>query len=237
MPSTSTIEEKSVQFSELKAGLQLRAGHSVLIIVGDGKGNPRYRKLAQHWDEDGSGGDAEPSDPPGTQGGVPDGKFEIHMQLHAASGAPLAHERVRICDPDTGEQVGKAAVTDDDGVLKARVPDEKDYLIHIDAKEADDHPDAFGDMTHPVAAHLPDPDSHGLLHVAFVDGSGAPLKGETVKVEGGHELVTDDGGSIQMHVEHGVITVEIRGVSFTAHSVMTGDLEGDDAPYRFMVES
>ena len=102
MPSSSKIEEKSVQFSELKAGLQLRAGHSVLIIVGDGKGNPRYRKLAQHWDEDGSGGDAEPSDPPGTQGGVPDGKFEIHMQLHAANLAIAAgadiHEIAQVRD-------------------------------------------------------------------------------------------------------------------------------------------
>ena len=36
-------------------------------------------------------------------------------------------------------------------------------------------------------------------------------------------------------VEHGVFTLELRGSSFVAHSVLSGDLEGEDAPYRFEV--
>ena len=53
--------------------------------------------------------------------------FAIEVQLTAAGGAPLAGERVRIIDPDTNEQVGKPVMTDKHGVLRARVPEQKEY--------------------------------------------------------------------------------------------------------------
>jgi hypothetical protein len=167
------------------------------------------------------------------------GAYVIEVQLHASGGTPLANERVRIHDPDTGEQVGEPRVTDDKGVLKAQVPAKKKYEIHIDADVVEAQADAFADVEHPLPAHLPDPEGHGVLHVAFVDAQGAPLADEPVKATGGDgaalELRTDERGRIEIAVEHGVFTLEARGASFVGHSVLSGDVEGDDAPYEFVV--
>ena len=231
--SVGEVEERSVELVEAKAGVQLVAGRPVVLIVNGVKGRRRPGQSADARDEAGL--------TPGTVGGVKDGAYAIEMQLHAAGGTPLAHERVRIHDPDTGEPVGDPAVTDENGVLKARVPAEKEYQVHIDADPPEEHPDAFGDHEHPLAGQLPHPDEHAVLYVAFVDVNDAPLKGEaaTVKDEHGNsqDLSTNDRGNIELVVEHGVYTVEMRGSTFVAHSVLSGDLEGEGAPYRFVVSS
>jgi hypothetical protein len=227
-----------------------------VIIISGVKGNPRYRQLAGQWEEDGSAGaggsdaggsgagaatagSAAPALEPGSTGGIEDGAFVIELQMQAAGGTPLAHERVRIHDPDTGQQIGSAAVTDENGVLRARVPAEKEYHLHLDADAAEEHADAFDDHDHPLAARLPHPDEHAVLHVAFSDAKGAPRKGETVKIADEHgqsrELQTDEGGRFELVVDHGPFTLEVRGARFQAHSVMSGDLAGEAAPYHFVV--
>jgi len=244
------VEENSVTLADLKSGVQLRAGHEVLLIVSDGHGSTLL-KSAGGWDEDEAAAesaaetgesDAEEAGPaPGTVGGVEGGAYVIEVQLHAAGGTPLAHERVRIHDPDTGEEVGEPGVTDENGVLKARVPADKEYAIHIDADAPEEYPDAFSDHEHPLAAHLPYPDEHAVLHVALLDAQGDPLKSETVQVkdEAGtaQELKTDDRGTIELQVEHGLFTLQVRGKELVAHSVLSGELSGEDAPYRFVVPS
>ncbi|HYV67849.1 MAG TPA: hypothetical protein VE964_16535, partial [Myxococcales bacterium] len=75
------IQRKSVDLAQLRAGVQLRTGQRYLLVVKNVKG----------------------------RNGAGDG-FVLEVQLHAAGGTPLANERVRIHDPDTGEPVGAAAV-------------------------------------------------------------------------------------------------------------------------------
>jgi hypothetical protein len=161
------------------------------------------------------------------------------MQLHAAGGTPLVAERVRIHDPDTGKPVGDDGVTDEEGVLRARVPEEKEYEIHVVDVGGEEHPDAFDDHAHPLPAHLPHPDEHPVLHVVFLDAAGAPLKGEAVKVKDEHgkaqEVKTDEGGVIDLVVEAGPFMLELRSKSFQAHTVFSGDLVEEGAPYKFVV--
>ena len=206
------VLRKTVELSQLKAGIPLRTGRSYVLVVNGIKGGNR------------SGGG---------------GAFVLEVQLHAAGGTPLANERVRIHDPETGEPVGEPAVTDENGVLRARVPAGKEYHVHLDPDAAEEHPDAFEDHEHPLAAQLPHPDEHAVLHVAFDDAEGAPRKGEVVKITDQHgqsqELQTDERGRFELVVDHGPFTLEVQGATFQAHSVMSGDLAGEEAPYHFVV--
>lgn len=210
---TDQVERRTVDPGELKSGIQLRTGPHVVVLTVRGF---RSRPSAV-----------------GKYG------FAIEVQLHAAGGTPLANERVRIHDPDTGEPVGEPCVTDENGVLRARVPAEKEYQIHLDVDAPEEHADAVGEHEHPLAAHLPHPDEHAVLFVAFLDAKGTPLRSEAVKMTDAdgkaQELKTDERGNIDLVVEHGVFTMEVHEASFIAHSVMSGDLTGEDAPYRFLV--
>ena len=42
-------------------------------------------------------------------------------------------------------------------------------------------------------------------------------------------------GQFELVVDHGPFTLEARGASFLAHSVLSGDLGEQGAPYRFVV--
>jgi hypothetical protein len=168
------------------------------------------------------------------------GAFVIELQLHAAAGTPLVHERVRLYDPDTQLPVGSEGTTDEDGVFRARVPEEKHYDVHIVESDGEDHPDPFDDHVHPLPAKLPHPDEHPVLHVLFLDAAKAPLKDEPVAVKDEHggtvEAKTDESGSINLMVEAGPFTLEVRGKPFLAHSVLSGELLAEGAPYKFVVQ-
>jgi hypothetical protein len=206
------IEERSVELSELESGIQLRAGHEVLLIVSGATGTRRRKSR-------------KPAD-----------KFHIHLQLHAAGGTPLAGEKVRIHDPETGEQVA-TATTDDKGVLEISVPAEKDYHVFVDDEPAEQQTDEFSGALQGAPR---EPDRHAVLWVALVDAKGAPLKGEKVQIKGeegaAQESETDDQGCINMVVEPGVFTLEVRGKSLVAHSIFHDDpIAGDGAPYKFVL--
>jgi hypothetical protein len=196
---SADVETRSVELAEIQAGVRLRTGRPVLLVVK----------------------------------GIKEGGFLLEVQLHAAGGTPLANERVRIHDPDTGEQVGEAATTDASGVLRARVPAEKEYQIHLDDDPAEDHGHDWGDMAAPARSA----DRDAVLDVQIVDGAGEPVKGLAVHMRGegkeDQEAVTGDDGRIHMAVEPGVYTLEAGGTSFVAHSVFHDEIEGGESPYRF----
>ena len=216
MSESGGAETRRVTLTQLKSGVQLRVGRDVVLVV-DGD----------------SGAANEAADPPGTEGGVEGGPFAIEVQLTAAGGTPLAAERVRIVDPDTDEQVGKPAVTDEQGILRARVPAEKEYQFFPVLDEPEDHPDPWS-----AAAKAPVTEQeHSVLLVALADAGGEPLKAEkvTVKDEAGeaHELQTDEEGHIRLVTDPGAYEVEVKGTTFVAHTLFTTDLGEDPKPYRF----
>jgi hypothetical protein len=184
-------------------------------------------------------GDA-PADPPGTIGGIAGAPYAIEIQLFAAGGTPLAAERVRVVDPDSQEDVGSPGVSDEQGIFRAGVPEEKEYQLFAVVDGIDQEIDAWsaegsapGD---PVAG-----DEHPMLIVLVVDGQGVPLVDEAVQVkaESGEswDLKTDARGRITLECEAGLFTVTARGTDLLAHSVFNGDLYDETAPCKLEVAS
>ena len=179
-----------------------------------------------------AGTDTAPEDRP------PDGPYEIHAQLHAAGGTPMANERLRVQDPDTQEVIG-TVTANKQGVVRARVPEEKTYHFFVadgGGEEVEANP--FEDLDVQPPDRIEDAD-HAFLMVLFVDAKGAPLKGEKVQVQGPSggslEETTDDTGHLNLGADHGVFKLEVRGNSFVAHSLFPDEIEGETAPYRFEV--
>ncbi|HTO96107.1 MAG TPA: hypothetical protein VMK66_03600 [Myxococcales bacterium] len=159
--------------------------------------------------------------------------FRIEVQLHAAGGTPLAGERVRILDPETGEAVGEPILTDGSGILSASVPREKEYEIHVLGEQAEDEGHAWAEMDAPTTG----PDRHAVLDVQFLDAEGAPAKDLEVQLEDAEgavqEAVCGADGRIHLVVEPGLFTLEAGGASFVAHSVFHDELDEEDPAYRF----
>jgi hypothetical protein len=201
---SESIETQHVTLAELKAGIQLADPKAVLVI-----------------------GARE-----GTPGGDPEGAYAIEVQLHAAGGTPLATERVRIVDPDTNQQIGTVAVTDANGIVRARVPEEKEYHFVPVGDDAVDHENPWAASGAAAAGQ-----DHCLLFVMLADAGGAPLAGETVTVkdEAGaeHSARTDDEGCIRLVTDPGAYELLIRKNKFVAHTLFMSDLGDDPVPYRF----
>jgi len=228
------IETKSVELAELKSGVSLRAGHPVVLVVNGATGSKRFRRAGTKAAA-GAGGNS-PELKPGAPGGVKEGKFHIEIALRAAGGTPLAHERVRIHDPDTGQPVGEPAVTDEKGVLRANVPEEKDYQVVVENDAPEDHHlPALGDH---LGGHEPSSTQHSMLSVELLDAARAPVKGEKVHVKGEQgefDAVTDDEGCIHELAEPGAYTLTVKGKSVTAHTIFQEDRQGSEVPYRFVL--
>lgn len=187
-----------------------------------------------------SGESGAVTDPPGTPGGIPDGRFAIETELTAAGGTPLVAEPVRIVDPDTDQQVGQPGVTDEHGVFRARVPEEKEYHLFALHEGAGKEVDAWSGVEHPAPSNPAAANGRPRLVVVVVDEKGLPVAGETVHVsaESGEEkwdVETDGRGRLEMEVEPGLFTLEARGKSFVAHSVFNGDLRDETAPCKFVL--
>jgi len=160
--------------------------------------------------------------------------YAIEVQLTAPGGTPLAAERVRIVDPDTNEQVGQPVRTDEQGVLRARVPEQKEYHFFPVPDEPVEDPDPWS-VRGPAATAGQE---HGLLFVALTDESGQPLKDEKLEVKdesgSAQEVVTDEEGQIRLTTDPGVYELRVSGKTFLAHTVFASDILGDDPPpYRF----
>lgn len=184
--------------------------------------------------------DDAPADPPGTIGGIPGAPYAIEIQLTAAGGTPLAAERVRVVDPDSKEDVGQPGVSDEQGVFRAGVPDEKEYLLFAVVNGIDKEMDAWS--SEGSAPGQPTPgDEHPMLIVLVVDAQGNPLIDEAVQVkaESGEawSLKTDSRGRVTLECEAGLFTVTARGTDLLAHSVFNGDLHDETAPCKLEVGS
>lgn len=201
---SESVDAQHVALAELKSGIRLGESKAVLII-----------------------GAKE-----GAEGGDPDGAYAIEVQLHAAGGTPLACERVRIVDPDSAKQVGTEAVTDDKGVLRARVPEQKEYHFVPVGDDAVHHDDPWAGSGAAAAGQ-----EHSLLFVLLTDAGGAPVPRESVAVrdESGseHPAQTDDEGRIRLVTDPGVYELRVRGNTFVAHTLFTSDLGEEPEPYRF----
>ena len=192
------VEKRSITLAEAKAGVRLKAGHSVVLVLGH--------------------------------------SFEIHAQLHAAGGTPLVKERVRIEDPDTGVVIG-IVTADETGVVRARVPKEKDYHFFLEtAGAAAAEPDPFaGLLPPPVAAD----DPHAVLSFALIDSKGKALADTKLQVKApdgtAHEEVTDSNGHLLLAVSPGAFQIVANGAAFVAHTLFASEIEGDAPPYQFVV--
>ncbi|MGZ6124246.1 MAG: hypothetical protein ACXWLR_04755 [Myxococcales bacterium] len=214
MAESDKVEVKSVELAEAKAGVMLRTGHRVVLVVNGTKGSRRYRRSGEE-----------------------DAGFQIEITLHAKGGTPMAHERIRIVDPDTDEPVGEAVVTDEEGVLRATVPEEKEYHLVVEDEPAET--DELPPLADDPGGHEPSTSEHSMLSVELLDAERAPLKGERVQVKGEHgadfEVVTDDEGCFHELAENGVYELTVRGQSFKAHTIFHDDREGSEVPYRFVL--
>jgi hypothetical protein len=159
--------------------------------------------------------------------------FALEVQLTAAGGTPLAAERVRIVDPDTNEEVGPPVRTDQHGILRARVPAEKEYHFFPVPEEPAEHSSPLS----PHASAGAIPQEHSVLFVALTAENGEPLRGEQVNVKdesgSAHDVATDDDGHIRLTTDPGLYELSVRGKIFVAHTLFTTDLGDDPQPYRF----
>jgi hypothetical protein len=142
---------------------------------------------------------------------------------------PFIRHRVRILDPDTGEAVSDVLTTDEDGVVRTTVPEEKVYRIELLDEDLEI------DEPAPVAE-----EELVVLRCRFVDPYGRPLEGLAVVVRDEDEkfdAVTDDDGAIGLPAYLGHYRVEVGDESFDAHAVLARDLDDDDRVYQFVVTS
>jgi len=148
----------------------------------------------------------------------------IAVEVKSVGGTALPNQPVRIVDPDSGAVLSGTLTTDDEGVLRARVPEEKTYRIEVLDEEAEG-----------PGAPLAPSDDAALLVCEFTDADGQALAGETVQARTGDqtlELTTDEEGRIQVSAHLAAYELEIRGHKFQAHGLPAAD---KDNPYRFLV--
>jgi hypothetical protein len=144
--------------------------------------------------------------------------------MKSPGGLPLAHERVTIIDPDSAQPVGDPVVTDSDGRFAVRVPEQKNYHLRIEGEHTDDRQR---------------PDDHeveNLLCVRFFTLAGKPLAGETVKITGHADALTDEDGEIRVPMPAGEYELDVGGVKFWIHTMLAMELGGTlgGTPYEFV---
>jgi len=160
--------------------------------------------------------------------------YAIAAHVHLLGDDPAVNHAVRILDPDTGAVVVDSLTTDDEGVLRAEVPENKEYrieLVELDHEESD-----------VPAATVDDDGAHAYLRCRFVDGAGNPVANTEVDArfgEDGEEMpfVTDADGMIEGVAHLGVYELKIDDQTFHAHSVPSEDADRDDALHVFEVGS
>ena len=156
---------------------------------------------------------------------------DVHLlvtEVKAIGGTPLVSHAVRVFDPETGEEVGHTH-TDEAGVLRLEVPENKKYRVEIVDEESE-----------PVALRFEPDEKQAVLICHFVDVAGEPIAGERVEASTGSdelELQTDARGRIEASARLAAYQLKIRGRAFTAHAIPGADRDKDENLYRFIVES
>ena len=138
----------------------------------------------------------------------------IAVEVTALGGTPLANHPVRVIDPATGKAVTGVLNTDAKGILRAKVPEAKQYRVEIVDDEAEHGP---------APAH---PEEKTILACQFVDADGNPLAREKVQAKGGDELlelVTDEEGFIRAGAQLVAYELTVQGHTFQAHGMPASD--------------
>ena len=164
--------------------------------------------------------------------------YRIEVVMKAIGGAPLRSEKVAIIDPATKKPVGEPVETDENGLLAALVPEDKEYDLQI---VDDDAPAEEAEIFPPVDADgavLDDDEPDAVLRVKLVDEAGKPIANESVKItpaEGeAKTITTQDDGEIEEKLPAGACTIEARGKTLHAHTVPAETAE-KLPPYKVVV--
>ena len=155
--------------------------------------------------------------------------YVIAHEVRTIGDTPLVNHRVRILDPDTGRQIGNTLTTGDDGVVRAIVPENKDYRIEILDEENESSVPSLQPYEEPT-----------YLICRFVDESGSPVANTKVEAredDYGFELTTDEDGRIDCCADLGSFELKINDQVFHAHSVLLKDREKEENHYRFVVSA
>ena len=153
--------------------------------------------------------------------GEPGDLHLIAVELKGLGDTALPNHKARILDPETGEPATDWLESDDEGILRARVPDDRPWRIEI-----------FDDGLDEAAVHVEAEDAPALLLCQFVDAAGAPIADEPVEVSIGEEklsLRTDASGKLEAHVPLAACELKVREHSFTAHGIPAADRETEGA--------
>ncbi len=159
--------------------------------------------------------------------------FVLAAEVKLIGDTLLKNHPVRIFDPDTGEVVVEWTETNDKGVVRARVPKQKDYRIEI--------MDFDGEQAQPPLAPN---EEQPILLCRFVDELGQPVAELDVASTGedGVEksLRTDAEGRIAVPASTlGPLLLKISSEggdqTFDAHTQLLRDLDDEGAEYRFVV--
>lgn len=159
--------------------------------------------------------------------GEPGDLHLIAVELKGLGDTPLPNHKARILDPDTGEPVTDWLESDDEGILRARVPDDRTWRIEILDDAIDD-----------AAVHLHQDEAQAVLLCQFIDATEAPIADEPVEVSVGEEklaLRTDASGKVEAHVQLAACELKIREHTFTAHAIPAADRETESALHLFVV--
>jgi hypothetical protein len=153
----------------------------------------------------------------------------IAVEVKGLGGTPLANHKVRVLDPETGEPVGEWLETDEAGILRTRVPDDRTWRIEV-----------LDDELEAGTAQPTLPETPALLRCQFVDRDGRPVANEPVeaRVDGDSlTLRTNENGRIEAPARLAAHELKIRGQTFTAHALTVLDRESDEVLYRFVLEA
>jgi phage protein D len=161
--------------------------------------------------------------------GEPGDVHMIAVEVKGLGGTPLPHHPVRVLDPDTGEPASDWLETDEEGVLRTRVPDDRTWRIEVQDED--------------LEAGTPQatlPEAPAVLRCLFVDAGGIAVANEPVEATVDSDalaLRTDGNGRIEAPARLAVYRLKIRGQTFTAHAVTAADGSGDETLYRFVLET
>lgn len=152
--------------------------------------------------------------------------FLLVAEVKLIGDTPLINHAVRVLDPDTGAVVTEA-MTNDLGVVRTEVPEQKTYRIEI----VDDHHEEHAWNT----VHVP----HPMLRCRFVDAAGSPVPDleVTVKDLDGNtfEALADDNGFLEMPAHLSLYEVTVGEESHWVHALLHRD--GADDAYQIVVAS
>jgi hypothetical protein len=256
------IEQRSASLDEIKAGLKLRAGHRVVIVVSGVKGDKRY--AAGGWDEDsdeadesegtagasavtarGADGESAPgandsAAGAGTKGGAQSG---AEGQGAAPSPADFKHVLALTLVAIGGTPLAneRVQVIDPDSGETVGDPIETNAQGEMRAmvpEKKEYHVQVLDDAP-PADTETPrpmvSPDLPMHIDALFLDSKGAPVANEQVAVTTGGaktEGTTDAEGWFHLATDSGLSVLEVRGQKFRTHAAASGIANGG---YRFVI--